>query len=75
MTDEPIKKCPSCGGPLKRLIGPGAGILFRGSGFYSTDYRSDSYKKAQKKEKAKADITKKCDCTPSCGDCKGPASE
>lgn len=43
----PIKKCPECGkNQAKRVIGPGAGILFKGSGFYITDYRSDSYKKA-----------------------------
>lgn len=43
----PTKKCPECGkGTAKRVIGPGAGILFKGSGFYITDYRSDSYKKA-----------------------------
>jgi putative FmdB family regulatory protein len=49
---EPLKKCPKCGKPeLKRLIGAGAGIIFRGSGFYQTDYRSESYTKAAKKEK------------------------
>jgi putative FmdB family regulatory protein len=49
---EPVKKCPECGKPkAKRVIGPGAGIIFRGSGFYQTDYRSDSYKKAAKAEK------------------------
>lgn len=42
-----IKKCPECGKQqARRVIGPGAGILFKGSGFYITDYRSDSYKKA-----------------------------
>jgi putative FmdB family regulatory protein len=40
------KKCPACGKlKLKRLIGTGAGIIFKGGGFYETDYRSDSYKK------------------------------
>lgn len=48
---KPLKKCPECGKPrLKRLIGTGAGIIFRGSGFYETDYRSDSYKEAAKKD-------------------------
>jgi putative FmdB family regulatory protein len=43
----PLRKCPQCGKmSLKRLIGTGAGILFKGSGFYCTDYRSDGYKKA-----------------------------
>ena len=51
MNDLPLKTCSSCHtDSLKRLIGKGAGILFKGSGFYETDYRSDSYKKAQKKE-------------------------
>ena len=38
MTDEPLDECPSCGGKVKRLIGKGAGIIFRGSGFYANDY-------------------------------------
>jgi putative FmdB family regulatory protein len=42
-----IKKCPECGkNQARRIIGPGAGILFKGSGFYITDYRSEGYKKA-----------------------------
>ncbi|MEO1997351.1 MAG: zinc ribbon domain-containing protein [Planctomycetaceae bacterium] len=62
---NPVRKCPSCGRlRAKRVIGTGAGIIFRGSGFYETDYRSDSYKKgaeADKKarESAKSDSTKK----------------
>lgn len=48
---RPLRKCPKCGrNALSRLIGTGAGIIFKGSGFYETDYRSDSYKKQQKKE-------------------------
>lgn len=44
-----LRKCPKCSKPkLKRLIGIGAGVIFKGSGFYETDYRSDSYKKAAK---------------------------
>lgn len=39
---DPFKKCLDCGGRLKRLIGSGGGIIFRGSGFYATDYRKDS---------------------------------
>lgn len=46
---EPIKKCPECGkNQAQRLISGGGGILFKGGGFYETDYRSDSYKKAAK---------------------------
>lgn len=50
MSDPPAKRCPKCRGKVKRRIGTGAGILFKGSGFYITDYRSESYKKAAKSE-------------------------
>ena len=47
-----IRRCPSCGRmKVRRLIGPGAGIIFKGSGFYQTDYRSDAYRKAAEKDK------------------------
>ena len=50
-----IRKCPKCGKPaLKRLIGTGAGIIFKGSGFYATDYRSESYKKALRSDSGQA---------------------
>ncbi|HEY5766555.1 MAG TPA: zinc ribbon domain-containing protein [Candidatus Udaeobacter sp.] len=60
MRDEPFRECPkeSCRlpkwghGKVKRLLGTGAGLIFKGSGFYSTDYRSESYKAAAKKESA-----------------------
>lgn len=42
MTDKPVKKCPECGGAVKRLVGRGGMILFKGSGFYETDYKSKS---------------------------------
>jgi putative FmdB family regulatory protein len=42
MTDEPLKKCPKCKKEVKRLIGTGSGIIFKGSGFYATDYRKGS---------------------------------
>ena len=52
ITAEPQTECPECKLPkLRRKIGPGAAILFKGSGFYQTDYRSDSYKKAAEAEK------------------------
>ena len=51
MTADALTVCPECEGKLKRLIGAGAGIIFKGSGFYETDYRSDSYKSGAKKEK------------------------
>lgn len=39
MTDKPLKKCPECGKKVKRLISSGSGVIFKGSGFYATDYR------------------------------------
>jgi putative FmdB family regulatory protein len=53
--EDAKKKCPECGKQkLRRLIGPGAAIMFKGSGFYKTDYRSDSYKKAAAADKSSA---------------------
>lgn len=47
MKDSALRKCPECGkNTLERLIGTGAAVIFKGSGFYQTDYRSESYKKA-----------------------------
>jgi putative FmdB family regulatory protein len=50
--DKPLTVCPDakCKGKVKRLIGKGSGIIFKGSGFYATDYRSESYKKKAKEE-------------------------
>ncbi|HOK67427.1 MAG TPA: zinc ribbon domain-containing protein [Anaerohalosphaeraceae bacterium] len=54
ITESPRKKCPQCGKQkLKRLLGTGAGVIFKGSGFYQTDYRSESYKKASEKDSPK----------------------
>src|SRR6185503_11687740 len=50
MSDPPVAKCPQCGKPAERLIVPGAGFLFKGEGFYITDYRSDDYKKKKASE-------------------------
>lgn len=52
ITAGPLRTCPSCGRKtLQRLIGAGGGIIFKGSGFYQTDYRSESYRKAAEAEK------------------------
>jgi putative FmdB family regulatory protein len=52
MTEAPKRKCPACGkNSLERQIGTGAAVLFKGSGFYQTDYRSESYKKGAQAEK------------------------
>ena len=54
ITAPPVACCPKegCGGEAKRRFSPGAGFIFKGSGFYSTDYRSESYKKAAKADGA-----------------------
>lgn len=64
ITARPLVKCPKCGRmKLKRLIGAGSGVIFKGSGFYQTDYRSESYKQGAKKDKktvkAETDSSKK----------------
>ena len=50
MTDEPVASCPECGAPATRQISGGAGFLFKGEGFYITDYRSEDYKKKASQE-------------------------
>ena len=60
ITAAPLMKCPKCGKPrLKRLIGTGGGVIFKGSGFYQTDYRSESYKKGAEAEKPKTETDSK----------------
>ena len=52
ITDDPVKKCPECNKKkARRLFGTGAAVVFKGSGFYQTDYRSDSYKKGADADK------------------------
>lgn len=50
MSEAPVAVCPECGAGVERLLSTGAGLLFKGSGFYITDYRSDSYRKAAAKD-------------------------
>lgn len=57
MNDALVKICPKCKGKVKRLIGSGAGLIFKGSGFYSTDYRSEAYTKAAKADKSKESVS------------------
>jgi len=66
MKDKPLKKCPECGKPaLERLIGTGAAVIFKGSGFYQTDYRSESYKKSADADKpTTTDAAPKPESTP-----------
>lgn len=57
MSDPPLRECPKCGGVVMRIITGGAGLLFKGSGFYITDYRSESYKKAASADGGSASST------------------
>ena len=60
ITARPLRKCPKCGKmKLQRLIGTGAGIIFKGNGFYETDYRSETYKKEAKEDKPSSSKEKK----------------
>lgn len=62
MKDEPLTTCPKCGGQLKRLIGPGAGPIFKGNGFYQTDYKnksSNSVSKSSNKNNTKSESSVK----------------
>ena len=59
ITSDPIKRCPECGkAKVKRLIGTGAGLIFKGSGFYITDYRDKSYTDKAKAESGTSTETK-----------------
>jgi len=55
MSDEPRAACPECGEEAERVLSGGAGFLFKGEGFYITDYRSEEYKKKASKEKKNGD--------------------
>ncbi|NQV24144.1 MAG: zinc ribbon domain-containing protein [Rhodopirellula sp.] len=60
ITAKPLRKCPECGKlKAKRMIGPGAGIIFKGSGFYETDYRSSSYSKDAAADKKASESSNK----------------
>jgi len=63
--DEPLKKCPKCRkSGVRRKIGGGAGLLFKGSGFYITDYRSEGYRKAAKSDSGAVASTAKSETKP-----------
>ncbi len=52
MSDAPLTTCPTCGGPVKKLISRSVGIIFKGPGFYCTDNRSSEYKEKAKEDNA-----------------------
>ncbi len=58
ISEEPLTECLRCGGPIKRKISGGSGLLFKGKGFYITDYRSENYKKKASEEKPKSEPAK-----------------
>ncbi len=59
ITAKPLRTCSKCGGRIKRLLGRGSGFLFKGSGFYITDYRSKSYQDAKQKDQSRQADSKK----------------
>ncbi|HUT99063.1 MAG TPA: zinc ribbon domain-containing protein [bacterium] len=70
------ESCPECGrGPIRRLPSPGAGLIFRGSGFYATDYRPESYKKAERRERDTETDGKPAEKSPAKTDGKKPDPE
>jgi len=81
MSSDPLKKCPECKkNKLERLIGTGAGVIFKGSGFYETDYRGDSYAADAKKDAdaanpdaSKRDASKRDSGKPNAAGSKGKA--
>ncbi len=75
MSDEPRAECPTCGEEAQRVLSAGAGFLFRGEGFYITDYRSDAYRKASAAESGKGEGSGGSSASPSSGDsASAPAS-
>jgi len=64
MTDKHLSSCPECDGEVKRLIGAGAGPIFKGSGFYQTDYKNSSKKSNQKSDKKTSTATETSKKTP-----------
>lgn len=76
ITARPLRRCPSCRtGRVRRLIGAGAGFIFRGSGFYATDYRSDEYKQRVKAEKDSSSSTTKSESSDKGSSTKEPSGK
>ena len=75
MSEPPVADCPECGAAAERQLSAGAGLLFKGSGFYITDYRSDSYKKAAEKDRGGAKDSGSKEGGSSGGESKGGGSK
>jgi len=64
ISDDPVSVCPKCKGHTERVITGGIGFVLKGSGFYSTDHRSASYKKGEQKEKSDVTTPPKTESKP-----------
>ena len=64
MSDPPVKRCPECEGEVQRLIGTGAGIIFKGSGFYATDHRNTGEKPTCGRDHTCCGRQTRCDSPP-----------
>jgi putative FmdB family regulatory protein len=71
MSEPPAAQCPACGQEATRLLSGGAGLLFKGDGFYITDYRSDSYKKAAESDRAGGSTAGESKADSKAGESKG----
>ena len=68
MSESPKRKCPACARlKLRRLLGTGAAVIFKGSGFYQTDYRSKEFREKAKAEKSSAKKASSSESTPASG--------
>ena len=66
MNEPPKDSCPKCGGVLRRLIGSGSGIIFKGRGFYATDYRKKEVKKEDRQVPTKQGPCEECNSSSAC---------
>lgn len=73
MSDDPVAECPECGREAERVLSGGAGVLFKGEGFYATDYRSEEYRKKASAETGKSE-KKEAEGKSSAGDDGGSGS-
>ena len=67
MTDSPLKKCPECKGRIRRIISGGASVIFKGGGFYQTDYKGSASGSSEKT--ASSDTPKTCPNADKCSAC------